>query len=52
MDIPRLHGYPIDQEVVAGVRAKQRAREAARSARRSANGPTVGFRGLLQWLSS
>ena len=39
MDIPRLPGYPIDQAVVAGVRAKQRAPRAARSARPSTNGP-------------
>lgn len=51
MDMPRLHGYPIDQEVVAGIRAKQRAREAARSARRSTKDSAAGFRGLLQWLS-
>ncbi len=51
MDVPRLHGYPIDQEAVAGVRAKQRAREAVRSARRSKES-TAGLRGLLQRLSS
>jgi hypothetical protein len=51
MDVPRLHGDPIDQQVVAALRAKQRAREDDRAARRPSQKSSSGLRvrGLLQW---
>jgi hypothetical protein len=51
METPRLHSYPIDQEVVRQIRARQRLREAERLARRSSRGPATGLRRYWQLLS-
>jgi len=55
MDVPRLHGYPIDQQAVAHARAKQRARQAAReearAARRASREHEMGMFWFLRWIA-
>jgi adenosyl cobinamide kinase/adenosyl cobinamide phosphate guanylyltransferase len=51
MEMPRLTGYPFDQEVVARLRERQRARETAWSTRRAALSSRSGLWGFLQRLS-
>ena len=48
--IPRLQGYPVDQAVVRGIRARRRGREIQRLARRRQERAT-GARRLLRLLS-
>ena len=56
MDVPRLHGYPIDQQAVAHAHAKARARQAARiearAARRAAREDALGTFWFLRWIAA
>jgi len=51
MEMPRLTGYPFDQEIVARLRTRQRAREAAWRARRTQRPERSGLWGFLQRLA-
>jgi len=55
MDVPRLHGYPIDPQAAAHARAKQRARQAAReearAARRASREHEMGMFWFLRWIA-